>query len=75
MRPRARRLLLQAFASECLDRMNWAHCATMQKHVQALLLPLGDTAASEAESGKEDRERNWEEMRMSVQATTVASAG
>ena len=60
----ARRLLLQAFAGECLDRLNTggALCDYAGAIVQARLLSLGDTASPEVESSKEDHERNWQEV-------------
>jgi Fe-S cluster assembly protein SufD len=59
----ARRLLLQAFAGECLDRMkadalrDYAEAA-----VQARLLSLDESASSEGGSNEEDRGRHWQEV-------------
>ena len=59
----ARRLLLQAFAGECLDRLNAGALRDYAETiVQARLLTLGDPASSEAERNREDRERNWQEV-------------
>lgn len=58
----ARRLLLQAFAGECLDRLNTGALRDYAEAiVQARLLSLGDTASSEAGSNR-DRERNLQEV-------------
>ena len=59
----ARGLLLQAFAGECLDRLNAGGLRDYAGAiVQARLLSLGDTASPEAGNSKEDRERNWQEV-------------
>jgi Fe-S cluster assembly protein SufD len=59
----ARRLLLQAFAGECLDRLNTGALRDYAGAiVQARLLSLGDTASPEVESSKEDQQRNWQEV-------------
>jgi Fe-S cluster assembly protein SufD len=59
----ARRLLLQAFAGECLDRLNTGALRDYAGAiVQARLLSLGDTASPEVESSKEDQQRNWQEL-------------
>lgn len=60
----ARRLLLEAFASECLDRMKQGPARThvaelIREHISQLAL----TAAShKSESSESDRARNWEEV-------------
>ena len=59
----ARRLLLQAFAGECLDRLNTGALRDYAEAiVQARLLSLGDNTSSEAGSDREDLGRNWQEV-------------
>jgi len=62
--PSARRLLLLAFASECLDRMKPGPART---HVEALinrnLLQMGDSAPDSARDlNSSEVERNWSEI-------------
>lgn len=57
----ARRLLLQAFAGECLDRMKAGSLRDYaQALVQARLLSLDDAASSQARTSEEDPERHWQ---------------
>ena len=59
----ARRLLLRAFAGECLDRMKAGALRDYAEAVvQARLLSLDDSASSEGGSNVEDRERHWQEV-------------
>jgi Fe-S cluster assembly protein SufD len=59
----ARRLLLQAFAGECLGRLNAGALRDYaEAMVQTRLLALGDTASSEPGGNRDDRERNWQEV-------------
>ena len=60
----ARKLLLFAFASECLDRMKQG---PVRKHVEGLinrcLFPMANSAPGvSAENRREDTGRNWEEI-------------
>lgn len=59
----ARRLLLQAFAGESLDRLK---AGALRDYAEAIvqerLLLLGARSLSEAGSGEEHRERNWQEV-------------
>ena len=60
----ARKLLLFAFASECLDRMKHG---PVRKHVEGLinrcLFPMANSAPGvSAENRREDTGRNWEEI-------------
>jgi Fe-S cluster assembly protein SufD len=60
----ARRLLLEAFASECLDRMKQGPARThiaelIREHISQLSIATGKHKKELPES---DRERNWEEV-------------
>lgn len=59
----ARRLLLLAFASECLDRMKEG---STRAHVDGLirkhLLQMAESSSIPAQAGTGPRERNWEEV-------------
>jgi hypothetical protein len=60
----ARKLLLFAFASECLDRMK---PGPVRKHVEELinrcLFQMADSARGvSTENPREDTRRNWEEI-------------
>jgi Fe-S cluster assembly protein SufD len=59
----ARKLLLFAFASECLDRMKQG---PVRKHVERLinrcLLQMANSASGSSTGSREDTERNWEEI-------------
>jgi Fe-S cluster assembly protein SufD len=60
----ARRLLLEAFASECLDRMKPGPARThiaelIREHISQLAIASGKQKKELPESG---RERNWEEL-------------
>jgi Fe-S cluster assembly protein SufD len=58
----ARRVLLQAFAGECLDRMKpGAARDYIEAVVQQRLLSLAHAVSAEDKAGKRDRGRNWEE--------------
>ena len=59
----ARRLLLQAFAGECLDRMEAGALRGYAEAVlQERLLSLDGAAPSGGESGDGNRDRNWQEV-------------
>jgi Fe-S cluster assembly protein SufD len=60
----ARRLLLEAFASECLDRMKQGPARThiaelIREHISQLAIA---TKKHKNEPSESDRERNWEEL-------------
>jgi SUF system FeS cluster assembly, SufBD len=59
----ARKLLLFAFASECLDRMKQG---PVRKHVEGLinrcLFQMANSAPVSTENRGEDTGRNWEEI-------------
>jgi Fe-S cluster assembly protein SufD len=59
----ARRLLLEAFAGECFDRMKDGPARSyVESAVMERLLSVANATLLKANDGKADRERNWEEV-------------
>ncbi len=59
----ARRLLLEAFAGECIERI---HAGAAREYTEGVvlerLLTVANAASVKRKSGEEARERNWEEV-------------